>query len=120
MLSNVLFISIGAGVGVLARVIASDWIKHNNRRVFPFSTFTVNMCGSLLLGMVTGFGPGASISLLISTGFLGSFTTFSTFNVENIELLRRRKHWQLFFYLGGSYVFGIALLFMGIALGNRL
>lgn len=118
MLINIFLVAIGAGFGVLGRVIISNWIKRKNAHPFPLSTFVVNMIGSFLLGVVTGIGVDTSFSLLIGTGFFGSFTTFSTFNVENIDLLRRKKYVQLFGYLGGSYVFGIVFLLSGIALGS--
>lgn len=118
MLIEIFLVAVGAGFGVSARVVTSDWIKRKNAYPFPLSTFFVNMSGSFLLGLVTGFGMDTSFSLLIGTGFLGSFTTFSTFNVENINLLRRKKYSQLFGYLGASYAFGIVLLLVGMALGG--
>lgn len=117
---NMLLVTIGATFGVLGRVISSNWIKFKNEHPFPLSTFFVNMLGSLLLGVITGIGLSESFSLLIGTGFLGSFTTFSTFNVENIELIRRKKYVILMVYLGGSYFFGIVLLMVGIYLGTFL
>lgn len=120
MLNNMVLVAAGAGFGVLARVLCSNWIKRKHHGAFPLATFIVNMFGALLLGVATGYGTGASFSLFIGTGFLGSFTTFSTFNVENIELLRRKKYRHLVGYLGGSYTFGIMLLFIGIMLGNGM
>jgi len=87
---------------------------------FPFATFIVNMLGSFILGAVIGFELSALLSLLVATGFLGSFTTFSTFHVENIELLWKKKYWHLLSYLGGSTVFGMFLFLLGIVLGNRI
>ncbi|HLR01980.1 MAG TPA: CrcB family protein [Virgibacillus sp.] len=117
-MGNILLVAVGAAFGVVARAGISDWMRYRFRGSFPIGTFTVNMLGSFILGIVVGCGLDASITLVISVGFLGSFTTFSTFNVENIELLREKKYRHLFIYLGGSYTVGIMLVIAGIALGS--
>src|SRR5699024_1234042 len=117
---NMLLVAIGATFGVLGRVISSNWIKYKNEHPFPLSTFFVNMLGSLLLGVITGIGLSESFSLLIETGILGSFIPFSTYNVETIELLRRKKYVILMVYLGRSYFYGLVLLMVGINLRTFL
>jgi CrcB protein len=120
MLSNFLMVAIGAALGVLARVLTTNWIKRRWTNTFPLATFSVNILGSLVLGIITGLSFGSNFSLLVGTGFLGSFTTFSTFNVENIELLRKKQYKYLLSYLSSSYILGIIVVFLGIAFGNML
>lgn len=117
MIGNFMMVALGAAFGVLARVLLTKWISRW-AGTFPAATFTVNTLGSLLLGFVTALSLGSPISLLLSTGFMGSFTTFSTFNVENIELLLQRKYKYFFGYIGGSYALGIVAVFVGLALGT--
>jgi len=118
VLGNMLCVAVGAGFGVLARVMTVNWINGKMKGAFPLGTFTVNMFGTLILGMVTGFGLNATYSLLIGTGFLGSFTTFSTFQVENVELLKAKRLWVFLFYFGCSCILGIVLLFAGVSIGK--
>ncbi|TGA98878.1 fluoride efflux transporter CrcB [Sporolactobacillus shoreae] len=120
MIINYLLVGVGAGFGVLARVLTTQWIMQKWSSPFPLATFLINMSGSLLLGLLTGLSIGAHFSLLLGTGFLGAYTTFSTFNVENVELLRRKKYRTLISYAGGSYLFGILAASAGLALGSIL
>ncbi|RYM05188.1 fluoride efflux transporter CrcB [Sporolactobacillus sp. THM7-7] len=119
MLTNFLAVAVGAAFGVLCRVLATDWIKKRWTHSFPLATFVVNISGSLLLGFAAALAS-VGLSLLLGTGFLGALTTFSTFNVENIELQRRGKYRVLIGYAGGSYIFGIIAVFIGLVLGDML
>ncbi|MCF1684020.1 CrcB family protein [Tetragenococcus halophilus] len=120
MVVNFFLVSIGAAFGVLARVFSTKWIKKSWEGVFPLATFVINILGAFLLGLITGFNLSASLSLLLGTGFMGSFTTFSTFNVESIELLRLKDYKYFFCYTGASYIVGFVAVFVGILLGNLL
>lgn len=121
MVLNFFMVGIGAALGVLTRALSTNWIKRSwTTTSFPLATFTINMIGSLFLGFLTGLAVGSHLSLLFGTGFMGSFTTFSTFQAENIELLRKKKYKYLFGYIGASYVLGVSLVFVGLAAGNML
>lgn len=117
---NFLMVSIGAVFGVLARMYAARWISTTWTHHFPLATFLINSTGSFALGIVTALHFGTWLSLLLTTGFLGTFTTFSTFNLENVELLRKKKQTLLLLYAGGTYVVGILAIFFGIAVGHLL
>lgn len=118
MVFNFFMVGIGAAFGVIARVLSTNWIKKRWNSDFPLATFIVNMTGSLLLGFLTGLTISSSLTLLLGIGFMGSFTTFSTFQVENIELIREKNYKYLFGYIGVSYILGIILVFAGIAVGK--
>lgn len=79
----------------------------------------INLSGSFLLGIVAAAG-GTEVSLLVGTGFMGAYTTFSAFNAENIQLWRSGA-WRTFaVYVAGSYVLGVVLAWAGYALGSLL
>lgn len=120
MFVNYLMVAVGAVFGVLGRVLLSNWIKSKWTYTFPMATFIVNISGALVLGFTASLGLGTRLSLLFGTGFIGTYTTFSTFNFENIELLRRKKNKSFITYIGGSYGLGIIAIFAGMALGGVL
>ncbi|WP_353948649.1 fluoride efflux transporter CrcB [Sporolactobacillus sp. Y61] len=117
MIINSFLVALGAGFGVLARVLVTQWIMRKWTFSFPLATFLINLSGSFLLGLVTGSAIRPDLALLLGTGFLGAYTTFSTFNVENIELIRRRKIKTMMTYAGGSLCSGILAAFLGLSAG---
>ncbi|GEB77436.1 fluoride efflux transporter CrcB [Sporolactobacillus inulinus] len=117
MLINYLMVALGAAFGVLARFSLSNWIKRRWSHDFPLPTFIINVSGSLALGLITGLGIGVHASLLLGTGFMGAYTTFSTFTMESVSLNRRKKKRVFYSYLISSYVLGIAAVFLGTSLG---
>lgn len=75
------------------------------------------MTGCFLIGLLLGNVQDESLLLLAGTGFLGAFTTFSTFQLENMHMLLEKKDWRsLFLYSGASYFIGILLAFAGYLL----
>lgn len=117
---NFLLVGLGAGFGVLARVLGTKWIMQRWAHPFPLATFVINLSGSLLLGLVTGMRLGMPATLLLGTGFLGAYTTFSTFNIENIELIRRKRIAVFLLYIGSTYIFGILAAFSGLVIGSMI
>ncbi len=79
----VLLVGVGGAVGALlrtavSRVVAREW--------FPVGTITVNVLGSLALGLLAGLAPGERLTLLLGEGVCGAFTTFSSFSVATVRL----------------------------------
>lgn len=120
MLFDIGWVALGAIFGVLARFLFSSWMKKRWSMEFPLGTFLINLTGSFLLGLLAGSGADRHLQLLIGTGFMGSFTTFSTFKVENMELRLEEKYTTLICYLGLSYILGIGLAGIGLWLGHRI
>lgn len=120
MLINYLAVAVGAAFGVSSRVFVSNRIKRKWTFTFPMATFVVNMSGSLILGFLAGLNVATSLSLLLGTGFLGAYTTFSTFNLETIELLRRKHRKTVLLYSCGSYVLAIIAILAGWMTGAFL
>ncbi|WP_414052296.1 fluoride efflux transporter CrcB [Macrococcus animalis] len=99
-----LYVVLGAPLGAMLRYLVSQ--KLNG--AFPFGTLMINLLGALLLGFVARLDQ--SMMLLLGTGFLGAFTTFSTFNVEIVQLFKERRLAAIV-YLSLSYIIG-PLLFL--------
>ncbi|WP_214802849.1 MULTISPECIES: fluoride efflux transporter CrcB [unclassified Exiguobacterium] len=111
---TLLALGIGAFFGAISRFALSQWAKTFWTRDFPLATFIGNVSGSFLLGLVIGLHLDSTWTLFLGTGFLGSFTTFSTFKLETLQLLQHENRRTLALYLGTSYVLGISAAFLGI------
>lgn len=87
---TVLAISIGAVLGANARYFVGGWVAERFGTAFPFGTFVINVSGSLLIGVVLVIASErlapAWFRPLLAIGFLGSYTTFSTFSFETLTL----------------------------------
>lgn len=109
----------GTAVGAPTRFLVDRFIQARNNRTFPWGTFTVNIGGSLILGLLTGlslhFGLGPVWLLVLGTGFCGGLTTFSTFGYENLALCEDGEFGAAFLYAAASIIAG--LLAAGIGLG---
>ena len=118
MFLNIAFVAIGGFFGAISRFGMSNWIKAKYPSTFPIATLIINLLGAFLLGLIYGTNLTNLWRLLLGTGFMGAFTTFSTFKLENIQLLQTKGNGKtLVLYLGLSYTFGILLAFIGIKLG---
>ena len=97
-MTNMLWIGLGAVLGANARYLVSLWLTAKLGPAFPYGTLTVNAAGSLLLGFLVAAGSqylalSPQLRLLLFVGFLGSFTTFSTFAVESVALWQNGRIW---------------------------
>ena len=93
-------------------------------KVLPFGTFTVNILGCLLIGLILGYAQRENTltsnqTLLLATGFCGGFTTFSAFANENLELIKNGEIFNLSAYTIGSILVGVLAVFIGFSLTNR-
>lgn len=86
-----LAVAVGGGLGALARYVVEGVIAPRQQSPFPLSTLVVNVSGSTLLGALIGAATGGHVptTLLdwLGTGFLGGYTTFSTFTYETVRLI---------------------------------
>lgn len=123
MLQNLLLVGIGGFAGSITRYLF--YIGLEQKSGLPFATFAVNMIGSLLLGAFIGYHlktgtESHSLRLLFAVGFCGSFTTFSTFALENLQLIEQKQFTPLLSYGLGSVFLGIIMVAVGIFLGKTL
>ncbi|MEI3599424.1 MULTISPECIES: fluoride efflux transporter CrcB [unclassified Oceanobacillus] len=113
---QLLLVGIGGFFGAIARYMISRKLN-NPEKAIPVGTLLVNLTGAFMLGFLMGTGVDALLLLLLGTGFLGAFTTFSTLKLEMSSLWRRGDRREFFFYAVVTYVFGIALAFLGGIIG---
>jgi fluoride exporter len=115
---NVLLVGIGGFFGAISRFSVSQFINRRFSYRIPVATLFINLLGSFLLGLLIGIGIGGSALLLLGTGYMGAFTTFSTFKLEGIQLHIEKRKKDFFIYNAASYGGGIALAYIGIELGH--
>ncbi|MFS0824415.1 fluoride efflux transporter CrcB [Bacillus sp. 1P02SD] len=118
---NVLFVMIGGFLGAICRYLLGEWVPAPNG--FPMGTLTVNLMGCLCLGWLLTFvatrkNVNPKISLLFGTGFIGSFTTFSTFSVEMVHLLENGNVGIALLYVVLSLFVGLFLSYVGYRLAK--
>lgn len=115
------YVWVGAAgvVGTLLRyVLGLSVQRFVPSTVFPFGTLAVNLLGSFLLGWLAGSGLGLNetMALLLGTGFLGAFTTISTFKLESWTLFRQGLGKTGVLYTGMTYILGMAAAWFGFCL----
>jgi CrcB protein len=109
---------IGGSCGAVCRFAVSSVIKRLLSTEFPFATLLINAIGSFFIGLLMSAQLGDFHQLLLGTGFMGGFTTFSTFQYENISLLQKKSYLILSAYIISSFVLCIVLALLGLHLGG--
>lgn len=121
---NPIAISLGAIAGALSRYYLTLWFAQRFGTAFPYGTFFINLTGCFVMGFfitimlerVATISP--EIRLMVTTGFLGAYTTFSTYGLESATLLRDRNFSIFSFYWLGSAVLGIISVQLGVILAR--
>lgn len=113
---------LGGGLGSILRYSIYRLMQYGQFTSIP-ATFSVNIVGSLILGIVMGYTLkegqiSNNLLLFLATGFCGGFTTFSTFAFENKSLLSSGEYLSFFLYAFGSLVLGILAILLGIFLSR--
>lgn len=116
MIWNIVLVGIAGVCGALVRYIVSNFINSRNESRFPWATMFINILGSLLMGIVIGLSLNNKYGLILTVGFLGSFTTFSTFIRESFTLLNERNILLFITYISLSYVISIICCFLSITI----
>ena len=115
MLRNLLIVGIGSFLGGMLRYLISLLMKNFCGQGFPWATLLVNLMGCFLIGLIFGLfskfnGVNSLWCLLLTTGFCGGFTTFSSFANEGLQLLSSGNVWGFVFYVSVSVILGVALV----------
>ena len=115
MLRNLLIVGIGSFLGGMLRYLISLLMKNFCGQGFPWATLLVNLMGCFLIGLIFGLfsrfnGVNSLCCLLLTTGFCGGFTTFSSFANEGLQLLSSGNVWGFVFYVSASVILGVALV----------
>ena len=119
------YVALGSAVGGVSRYALSMFIQQRASSTFPIGTLIVNVTGSLVLGFVLRYALGspsvsAEVRALLTTGFCGGYTTFSTFSYETIKLIEDGDYGQASGYVIASVVLSLVAMFVGIALAGQL
>ncbi|RMF42126.1 MAG: fluoride efflux transporter CrcB [Anaerolineae bacterium] len=120
-----LFVSLGAVLGASARYWVGGWAAEHLGADFPYGTLIVNLSGSFLLGLfltltTQRFLIDPRLRLLIAVGFFGSYTTFSSYTNESLNLLLGGASWQGLLNLLGSALLGTLAALLGVWVGRML
>lgn len=107
------------GLGAVAR-FALDGAVGRKVSSFPYGTLVVNVSGAFLLGLFEGTHPGSNLALVLGTGLLGAYTTFSTWMLETQRLVEERQHLRAGLNILGSVAAGIVAAGLGLWLGGGL
>lgn len=112
-----LVLAAGGGLGAFARYMIILWMEHKKLPYF-MATFVVNSLGSLLMGLVLHISVDQQLpAAFLATGFLGAFTTFSTFAFDTVRLMQEKDYRGVFLYPVSTLFVGIILVTLGWQLG---
>lgn len=118
MLKTILFIGLGGALGSIFRYGVGVLIKHFVSTTFPFATFSINIIGCLIIGLLYGISEknnlgNSAFNALLIVGFCGGFTTFSTFANENYNLFQQQNITIPLLYITSSVILGILAVKLG-------
>jgi CrcB protein len=116
-----LYVGIGGLIGSMARYALHLLISSRSFSVFPWSTFTVNIVGCLVIGLLVGLESrhvliNDPLKWLLITGLCGGFTTFSTFSIDALGILHLQLYASFFAYAMGSVVLGMLATFLSYSM----
>lgn len=121
---DLLWVGLGGFLGANARYLLGAWIAARLGTTFPYGTFVINVTGSFVLGVIMGLldahvlAPAIRLSLAI--GFVGAYTTFSTFTYETLRLIESGSLFLATANVVGSVVVGMVAAVVGLAAGRAL
>jgi fluoride exporter len=122
---NLILIACAGAVGTVGRVLLSGWLNRLSGEKFPWGTLLVNLLGCLLFGLIFALAEEKQLitprlRLVLLSGFLGAFTTFSAFGFETLTLIRN-DHWLLAIAnVGVQNVLGVTAVFLGVYLARQM
>jgi len=111
------WIAAGGFLGAMARYAMVAFVSAHWPTRLPLGTLLVNLIGSFLLGWIASSGLNEQITFFLGTGFMGAFTTFSTFKLESVNLFRWGEGKTSLLYMGMTYLLGIGAAWLGLGVG---
>lgn len=121
---NVLLVIVGGAVGAPLRYLTDRAVQARHDTVFPWGTFTVNIIGSVVLGLLVGAVTAAaiphSLQLLVGVGFCGALTTYSTFSYETLRLREDGAFFHAVANVVISVAAGLGAAFTGAAIAQAI
>jgi CrcB protein len=124
-LTKILSIAIGGAIGAVARYLINISPLQNLFEKFPFPTFFINITGSFFIGffliiLTDKYAANENLRFAIMVGFLGAFTTFSTFELEIWGLIKENQIFTAFLYLFLSVLLGFVGVIAGVSLAKQI
>ena len=124
-MNAVLLVAVGGAAGAALRHLFGVAATRALGLAFPWGTLGVNVLGSLLMGLLVAWlaargEGGTQLRLLLATGLLGGFTTFSSFSLDAVALWERGEAVLAGAYVGGSVLLGVVALLLGLVVGRSL
>lgn len=116
---GLVLVMIGGGIGAGGRYLLGGWLHVQLGGGFPWGTFAVNAIGSLLIGAVFGLAQQGSlpptVTLFLTVGVLGGFTTFSAFSYETLQLISSGNFTASFLNVAGQFAVSLMAVYLGFA-----
>jgi CrcB protein len=119
-----ILLGVAGGLGAGVRFLVDGAIRSHLHTAFPWATTIINVSGSIVLGLITGLTTthllSTDLSVIIGTGFLGGYTTFSTASYETVQLIKQRRYGSSFISGVLMLVFSVAAAALGLWIGRSL
>jgi CrcB protein len=118
-LANILLVGLGGFIGSVARYLAGGYVQQTAKSIdFPYGTLAVNVIGCFIIGFLSQLAETRGVftnqsRLLVFTGFLGGFTTFSSFGNETINLARDGQMMNALANVGANLILGLLAVWLG-------
>lgn len=121
---KVLLLIAGGAIGTVCRYGISTWVQRSMLHSFPFGILSVNVIGSFLIGFCWSLAEYCNLSvhirLFLFTGLFGGFTTFSSFTLDTLSLMRTGEYKLAFLNIAANNLCGLTAVFLGLMLGKHI
>ncbi len=111
------WVALAGAAGTVARLVVDGHVLARTAGRLPLGTALINLTGAFALGLIAGAAPGHQFSLIVGTGFLGAYTTFSTWMLETVLLGESGREQAAVVNAIGQLVLGLELAGVGFAIG---
>jgi CrcB protein len=124
-MEKLLLVAVGGGIGAVARYLVSGWAAEHIGSNFPYGTLIVNVVGCLIIGLFMTLTTEKYLvsphwRLLVTVGFLGGLTTFSSYSYETFKLLEEAGMTMAFYNIFSNLIIGFFATWVGITLGRLI
>lgn len=121
---KVLLLLAGGAIGTVLRFGVSTWVQRSMLYSFPFGILSVNVIGSFLIGFCWSIAEytntSANVRIFLFTGLFGGFTTFSSFALDTMSLMKTGEYKLAFLNILASNMLGLIAVFLGLLLGKNI